>query len=367
MNFTAQDVKTLREKTGVGMMECKKALTEADGDMDKAIEVLRERGLAASVKKAGRTAADGVVLAYTDDEKQVSVLVEVNSETDFVAKNDKFQAFVLDVAKTIVEENPADVEALNNSKIFGSDRTVQETIQDLILAIGENMKIRRFERVEGTTCTYIHAGGSVGVMVNFDSDVANNEEFKEMGRNIAMQIAAMNPDYLSSEDISDEEAAKMKSFTIDSALNRPETLPIPILNSLIDEVITGKKWTDEDIAIYTGLDNKQKKNFTNFISKEALEILAGVAVSHKADITENKIFTGLVQGRIAKQVKEVCLMEQAFVRSDLFDGNVKGYVADVAKKLGGNIKCTGYTRYAKGEGIEKKQDDFAAEIASMVK
>ncbi len=367
MAFTAQDVKTLREKTGVGMMECKKALTEADGDMDKAIDYLREKGLAAATKKAGRTAADGVVLAYTDEAKNVGVLVEVNSETDFVGKNEKFQSFVLDIAKTIVEKNPEDVEDLLGVNLVGTDRTVQENLQDLILSIGENMKIRRFERVEGTTCTYIHAGGSVGVMVSFDTDLTVGEEFKEMGRNVAMQIAAMSPEYLAKEDISADEAAKMEKITVDSALNTPASLPIPILNSIIDEAINDKKWTEDDINIYQGLDNKQKKNFTNFISKEALETLAGIAVSHKAEIVENKIFTGLVQGRLSKQLKEVCLMEQPFVRSDLFDGNVAGYVADVAKKLGGNIKVSGFTRYAKGEGIEKKEENFAAEIASMIK
>ncbi|MBQ8083645.1 MAG: elongation factor Ts, partial [Clostridia bacterium] len=198
MSFTAQDVKALREKTGVGMMECKKALVEADGDMDKAIDVLRERGLAASVKKSGRTAADGVVYAYTDEASKVSVLVEVNSETDFVAKNEKFQSFVADVAKTIAAENPADVEALEELKLAGSDRTVKETIQDLVLAIGENMKIRRFVRTEGIVSSYIHMGGDVGVLVNFDTtdELAASDEFKAMGKDVAMQIAAMSPSYL---------------------------------------------------------------------------------------------------------------------------------------------------------------------------
>ncbi len=369
MAFTAQDVKALREKTGVGMMECKKALVESDGDMDKAIDYLRERGLAAATKKAGRTAADGVVMAYTDEAKKVSVLVEVNSETDFVGKNEKFQAFVLDIAKTIVENNPADVEALLGGNLIGSDRTVQENLQDLILSIGENMKIRRFERVEGNVCSYIHMGGSVGVLVNFDvaDDAAAKAEFAEMGKNVAMQIAAMKPDYLCKADISAEEAAKMESITIDSALNRPDSLPIPILNSLTDEAISSKKWSDKDCEIFQGLDNKQKKNFPNFISEEAMATLAEIAVSHKAEIVENKIFTGLVQGRLSKQFKEVCLMEQDFVRSDLFEGNVGGYVADVAKKLGTDIKISGFTCFVKGEGIEKKEENFADEIASMIK
>ena len=196
--FTAKDVQALREKTGAGMMECKKALVEADGDMDKAVDVLRERGLAAATKKASRIAAEGVVLAYYDEEKKVGVLVEVNSETDFVAKNEKFKALVLGVAKTIVSENPADVEALTAMKFDGSEHTVAETFQEAVLSIGENMKIRRFVRVEGVAATYIHAGGAVGVMVMFDTDdaTAAKDEFKVMGKDVAMQVAAMSPLYL---------------------------------------------------------------------------------------------------------------------------------------------------------------------------
>lgn len=308
MAFTAQDVKALREKTGVGMMECKKALAEADGDMDKAIDYLREKGLAAATKKAGRTAADGVVLAYTDEAKNIGVLVEVNSETDFVGKNEKFQAFVLDIAKTIVEKNPEDVEDLLGVNLVGTDRTVQENLQDLILSIGENMKIRRFERVEGTTCTYIHAGGAVGVMVNFDTDVADKDEFKEMGRNVAMQIAAMMPQYLDEASVPAEVLDHEKEIQVAQMKNDPKMASKP------DEVL--------------------KK---------------------------------IVEGKLGKFYKDVCLMDQEFVRSDLFKGDVKGYVADIAKKLGGNIKVTGFTRYAKGEGIEKKEENFADEIANMIK
>ena len=196
--FTAKDVQALREKTGVGMMDCKKALVESDGDMEKAIDFLREKGLAAATKKAGRIAAEGVVLAYNNEEKKIGVVVEVNSETDFVAKNQEFQSFVLDIAKTIAASNPADVDALLAEKLAGSERTVQENLQDKILAIGENMKIRRFERVEGVVSTYVHGGGTVGVMVHFDADdaTAANEKFKAMGKDVAMQIAAMNPAYL---------------------------------------------------------------------------------------------------------------------------------------------------------------------------
>ena len=188
-----------------------------------------------------------------------------------------------------------------------------------------------------------------------------------MGKNVAMQVAAMSPEFLSKSDLSAEELAKMENITVESALNKPDSLPAPILNSLIAEVIDTKKWSDEDATIYQGLDQQQRKNFFNFISKEAFAELAALAVSKKAEIVENKIFNGLVQGRLSKQLKEVCLLEQAFVRSDLFDGDVKGYVASVAKALGAEISVKSFTRFAKGEGIEKKVDDFAAEIASMVK
>ncbi len=369
MAFTAQDVKALREKTGVGMMECKKALVEADGDMEKAIDFLRERGLAAAQKKASRIAAEGVVLPYYDEETKKGVVVEVNSETDFVAKNEKFMGFVEGVAKTILATNPADVEALKEEKFNGTDRTVTETLNDLVLSIGENMKIRRFERMEGIVSTYIHAGGSVGVMVGFDvadESKAADDEFIAMGKNVAMQIAAMSPEYLSKADISDEKLAKMESLTVDSALNKPDSLPMPILTSLINEAIDGKKWSDEDSATYQGLDNKQRKNFVNFISKEAYETLAEIAVSHKAEIVENKIFTGLVQGRLSKQIKEICLFEQEFVRTDLFQGSVKAYIDSVAKALGTEITANGYIRMMKGEGLEKREENFAEEIAKQI-
>ncbi|MDD6603828.1 MAG: translation elongation factor Ts [Eubacteriales bacterium] len=369
MAISASDVKALREKTGVGMMECKKALVETDGDMDKAIDYLRERGLAAAQKKASRIAAEGVVLPYYDKATKKGVVLEVNSETDFVAKNEKFMSFVEGVAKTVLATDPADVEALKESKFNGTDRTVTETLNDLVLAIGENMKVRRFQRMDGIVSTYIHAGGSVGVMVGFDvADEAKAEtaEFEAMGKNVAMQIAAMNPEYLSKADISDDESAKMKSITIESALNKPDSLPMPILNSLIDEAINDKKWSDEDITIYQGLDNKQRKNFVNFISKEAYAILAEVAVSHKAEISENKIFVGLVQGRLAKQIKEICLLEQDFVRSDLFQGSVAGYIDSVAKELGTEVKANGFIRMMKGDGLEKREENFAEEIAKQI-
>ena len=309
MNFTAQDVKALREKTGVGMMKCKNALVKADGDMDKAIDILREEGIAVSEKKAGRTAADGVVLAYTDEAKKVNVLVEVNSETDFVAKNEKFQAFVQSVAKTIAEQNPADVDALMGIILDGSDRTVQENLQELVLAIGENMKIRRFVRSEGVAASYIHMGGAVGVIVNFETsdDIAATDEFKAMGKDVAMQVAAMNPLYLN-----------------------PESVPAEVL--------------DHERGIIK------------------IQLQEDPKMANKPE----KVLSGIITGKLNKYYKENCLLDQEFVKAEKHE-NVQQYVNSVAKKLGGDIKVTGFTRYAKGEGIEKKEENLAAEIASMVK
>ncbi|MCR4926040.1 MAG: translation elongation factor Ts [Clostridiales bacterium] len=308
MAFTAKDVQALREKTGVGMMKCKEALTEAMGDMEKAIDILREKGLAAATKKAGRIAAEGVVLAYNDVEKNIGVVVEVNSETDFVGKNQEFQNFVLDIAKTIANENPADVDALLATKLYGSDRTVQENLQDKVLSIGENMKVRRFERVEGTVATYVHGGGSVGVMVHFDvdKDVANNEEFQTMGKDVAMQIAAMNPSYLNEESVPADVLDHEKG----------------ILEAQLKE------------------DEKNKNKPAQVIQK-------------------------IVEGRIGKFFKENCLLDQQFVKDN--DLSVKAYVESVAKKLGKDVKVVGFTRFAKGEGLEKREDNFADEVASMMK
>ena len=364
--ISGKEVMELRQKTGAGVADCKKALEATNGDMEKAVDFLREKGIATAAKKASRIAAEGVVAAKIAG--NVGALVEVNCETDFVAKGEPFVNLAAKVVKTVVTAKPADVEALLATKAVNSDKTVEEEVQEVFLALRENMKVRRFALVEGHTSTYIHAGGTVGVLVAFDVDdaTAAKPEFDAMGKNVAMQIAAMNPEYKSKADISDEELAKMKSITIDSALNKPDSLPVPILNSIITEAIDTKKWSDEDAEIYNGLDQKQRKNFVNFISKEAYATMAEIAVSHKAEIAENKIFTGLVQGRLAKQIKEVCLLEQTFVRSDLFDGDVNGYVNSVAKELGADIKLTNFVRFEKGEGIEKKEDNFAAEIASMM-
>lgn len=310
MNFTAQDVKALREKTGVGMMECKKALTEADGDMDKAVDYLRERGLAAAQKKAARIAAEGIVLSYADEAAKKGVVIEVNSETDFVAKNEKFVDFVTDCAKTIIATGVNTVEELTNAEYMGTGRTVSETLNDLILAIGENMKIRRFEVMDGVLATYVHAGGSVGVMVGFDiadESKAGTDDFKDMGKNVAMQIAAMSPAYL-------------------------------------DEASVPQEIVDHEKSILAS----QMKEDPKMASKPEA-VLAKIA-----------------EGKMGKYYKENCLVDQEFVRSDLFDGNVKGYVDSVAKTLGTEIKITDFIRMTRGEGLEKRQENFAEEIAKQI-
>ena len=292
------------------MMECKKALTEANGDMDKAVDYLRERGLAAAQKKATRIAAEGVVLSYADDAAKKGVVIEVNSETDFVAKNEKFVNFVTDCAKTIIKTGVSTVEELNAAEYMGTGRTVTETLNDLILAIGENMKIRRFEVMEGNLATYVHAGGSVGVMVSFDvADEAKvaMAEFKEMGKNVAMQIAAMSPAYL-------DEAA------------------VPA------EVIEHEK----------SILASQMKEDPKMASKPDA-VLAKIAA-----------------GKMGKYYKENCLVDQEFVRSDLFQGDVKGYVNSVAKELGTEIKINGFIRMTRGEGLEKREENFAEEIAKQI-
>ncbi len=363
MAFTAKDVQALREKTGVGMMDCKKALVETDGDMDKAVEILREKGLATAAKKAGRVAAEGTIGVYTDS--NVSALVELNCETDFVGNNPEFKALANRIAKTAVLARPADVDALKAATIADGTETVEEAIQELFLKIRENMKLRRFELVEGTAVSYIHAGGSVGVLVCFDTDAADQDGFKEMGKNIAMQVAAMSPEYLSSADISEEELAKMKNITVESALNKPDTLPKPILVKVINKAIADGLLSEADLAAYEA--EKNNKFLFNFLSPEAVAAFASVAVAGKAEYAADPIFGKAIDGRINKQIKEICLLDQPFVRPDVFEGTVGAYIANVAKTLGASIKATVYVRFAKGEGIEKKADDFAAEVAGMMK
>ncbi len=363
MAFTAKDVAALRERTNVGMMDCKKALQEADGDMDKAVEILREKGLASAAKKAGRIAAEGTIGVYTD--ANASALVELNCETDFVGNNPDFKALANQIAKTVVEKRPADLDALNAAIIAGGTVSVADAIQELFLKIRENLKLRRFALVDGTSVSYIHGGGSVGVLVSFDTDAADNADFIAMGKNIAMQVAAMSPEYLKEEDISAAELENMKKITVESALNKPESLPKPILMSVVAKTIEAGKWDQKDIDAYE--EQKKSQYLFNFLSKEAVAALAETAVAGKDEYTANPIFGKVVDGRINKQLKEICLLDQPFVRTDIFDGTVGGYIANVAKALGTDIKITGFTRFAKGEGIEKKSDDFAAEVASMVK
>ena len=304
MAFTASDVKALRERTGCGMMDCKKALSQTDGDMEKAIEILREKRLAAAAKKATRIAAEGLVYALVDDAKKVGVIIEVNAETDFVAKNSDFVAMVDTFAKTVIAENPADVDALLACKAVGSDLTVADILRDKILVIGENMKIRRFTRMEGEICTYIHGGGRIGVMVKFDVDsaVAAKEEFKNFAKDVAMQIAAVSPQYLNKEDVPADVVAKEKEILTAQAMNE------------------GKP----------------------------------------ANIAEK-----MVMGRINKFYKEVCLVEQPFVKDG--DMTVGKYVENTAKELGTSIKLLSFVRFEKGEGLEKREDNFADEVASMMK
>ena len=363
MAFTAKDVQALREKTGVGMMDCKKALQEADGDMDKAVELLREKGLASQAKKASRVAAEGTIGVYTSED--ASALVELNCETDFVGNNPDFKALAKQIAKTVVLSRPADLDALNATVIADGDVTVQEAIQELFLKIRENLKLRRFQLVEGAAVSYIHAGGSVGVLVSFDTNAADKPEFVEMGKNVAMQVAAMSPEYLSHDSISAEELAKMKNIIVESTLNNPDTLPKPILVKVINKAIAEGRLGEEDLKNYE--EQKNNKFLFNFLSKEAVDAFAQVALAGKDEYTADPIFGKAIEGRISKQIKEVCLLDQAFVRSDVFEGSVGAYVASVAKSLGAEISVKGYVRFAKGEGIEKKEDNFAAEIASMVK
>ncbi len=304
--FTAKDVQALREKTNVGMMDCKKAIVEADGDMDKAVDILREKGLATAAKKAGRIAAEGVIGLYSDG--AASALVELNCETDFVGNGPEFKALANQIAKTVVEAKPADLEALLATTISEGTVSVEDAIQELFLKIRENLKLRRFVLVEGTAVSYIHGGGSVGVLVSFETNAADNDEFVAMGKNVAMQVAAMNPAYLDEASVPAEEVEKEKAINLAQMNEDPKMASKP-------EQVKAK----------------------------------------------------IIEGKIKKYFTEVCLLDQTFVRSDLFEGSVSGYVGNVAKALGADIKVTGFTRLAKGEGIEKKEDNFAEEVASMMK
>ena len=305
MNFTAKDVQTLRERTGVGMMDCKKALTESDGDMEKAIDILREKGLAAAAKKSGRIAAEGMVYAYA--ENKVGVVIEVNSETDFVAKNEDFRNFVMTLAAIVAAKNPADVDALK-ALPYSDTMTVEEALRDKILVIGENMNIRRFARYEGDCVSYVHGGGRIGVLVRFEADAAasGSAELEECGKDVAMQIAALNAMYLDQTTIPAADLAKEKDIQIALIKN----------------------------------DEKNAKKPDAIIEK-------------------------MVEGKMRKFFENNCLLQQAFVKDG--EMNVAKYVESMAAKAGGAMKVAEYVRFEKGEGMQKREDDFAAEVAAMAK
>ncbi len=358
-SFTAKDVAALREKTGVGMMECKKALVETDGDVEKAIEILREKGLASAAKKASRIAAEGICRVALDGNKKAAV-VEVNSETDFVAKNETFQTFVEAVAKQALASSAADVEAMMDEQfVDDAAKTVKEALVEKTATIGEKLSIRRFEKVEGDcVVSYIHGGGRIGVLVEAAAEC--NDANKEALKNIAMQVAAMNPQYIKESDMATEEVAKLREITVDSALNTPETLPAPILKKLIAEAVESV-WSPEDVAIYEEQKNNLKYLF-NFLSKEAKSQVAELAVKHKAEIVNDKIFNGLVEGRFAKQMKDICLLDQVYVKAE--DG--KQTVAEYLKSVDKGLEIVKLIRYEVGEGIEKRNENFADEVAKQM-
>ena len=304
MAFTAQDVKKLREMTNVGMMDCKKALQATDGDMDKAIDWLREKGLAKAAKKADRIAAEGV--AYATVVNGVGVVIEVHSETDVAAKTEAFLDLVKNLATVVATENPADVEALKACKYPNSDLTVTEIMQEKVMSIGENMVIRRFDRfADNTSVAYVHAGGTHGVLVNLA--VEGDIDATEVGKNVAMQIAAMKAQYW-------------------------------------DKSLVPAEAVEKELAVQVALMDNDPK------------------MANKPAQVKEKI----AQGKMAAFYKDICLLQQEFVRADLYKGDVAGYIADAAKKLGGKITFVNAIHYTKGEGIEKKVDDFAAEVAAQV-
>ena len=305
---TAAMVKELREITGAGMMDCKKALTETDGDMDKAVDFLREKGLAGAAKKAGRVAAEGMVVTAMTADSKTAVVVEVNAETDFVAKNEKFQTYAADVAAQALNSDTADMDSFMEEK-WAKDPslTVKEALSSQISIIGENMNIRRFVKVteaDGFIASYMHAGGKIGVLIDVVTNV-ENDAVKEMAKNVAMQAAALKPQF------------------------------------------TGRDEVDAE-----------------FIEKEK-EILAAAARNEKPDAND-KIIEGMVMGRISKELKEICLLDQVYVKAEDGKQSVAQYVAQVAKENGANIKIKKFVRFETGEGIEKKSEDFAAEVAKQM-
>lgn len=359
MAITAAMVKELREMTGAGMMDCKKALAETDGDMDAAVEVLRKSGAAKAEKKASRIAAEGITRTAAND--NTAVVVEVNSETDFVAKNAVFQEFVQSIADQALAsslnggKDGEDVEALL------AENGLKDALVEKTATIGEKLSFRRFEKVTGDVVTsYLHGGGRIGVLVAGIG--ASDDAAKEALTNIAMQIAAMNPQYISRADMAHEEVAKLREITVDSALNDPASLPKPILNKLIEKAVDGV-WSAEDVAIYEEKkkDNKLQYLF-NFLSKEGIAQLVELAMADKETIVADKIFSGLAEGRVSKQLKEICLLDQTYVKAEDGKQSVAKYLASVNKDLA--IKK--FVRFEVGEGMEKKNEDFAAEVAAQM-
>lgn len=308
-NISASMVKELREMTGAGMMDCKKALTNTDGDMDKAVEWLRENGLAKAEKKAGRIAAEGIVKTNISEDGKSAAIVEVNSETDFVAKNEKFQNFVAEVASQISSSSATDIDAfLAEPWAADTSKTVKEELASQIATIGENMNIRRFEKIScenGLVVDYIHAGGKIGVLIAAETE-NTGDEVVECLKNVAMQIAAMSPLYLSTDDVSEEYKEKEKEVLLAQAKNEPKNAGKP--DNIIEKMITG---------------------------------------------------------RLNKELKEVCLLEQAYVKAEDKE-NVAQYVQSVAKAIGSDLKLTQFIRFETGEGLEKKEEDFAAEVAAQM-
>ncbi len=305
-NFTAKDVNELRKSTGVGMMDCKKALTEADGDVNKAIELLREKGLATQAKKAGRVAAEGKVIAKVNADNTVGCVVEVNSETDFAADTADFKAFVEKVADTIIEKNPADIEALKATVISGGSITVEEALQEVFLKIRENLQIRRFTRLEGVLVPYVHGNGKIGVLVQAESPAGATPEVLAIAKDCALQVAALNPPYLKREDV-----------------------PAEVLE------------------------------------EEKKIVLAQMAEDPKMASKPEQVKEKIAAGKVGKYYSENCLLEQDFVKEN--KQSVQEYVDCAAKAAGTTVTISQFVRFERGEGIEKKEDNFAEEIASMIK
>ena len=310
MAITAADVKKLREMTGAGMMDCKKALTATEGDMDAAVDFLREKGLATAQKKANRIAAEGIVMTTVSEDGKKAVAVEVNAETDFVAKNEKFQTFVKEVADQALNTTAADIDAfLAEPWALDTAKTVKDALAAQIAVIGENMNIRRFQQVEeanGFVASYIHAGGKIGVLVDVETDVVN-DEVKEMAKNVAMQVAALKPQYTDRTEVSADYIAREKEILMAQIMNDPKESKKP-----------------------------------------------------------EKVINGMIEGRINKELKEICLLDQVYVKAEDGKQSVAKYVESVAKAAGAKITIKGFVRFETGEGLEKKSENFAEEVAKQM-